>query len=601
VFPANGKRPLVEHGLHDATTDPDQIHQWWERWPDANVAVRTGRESGLVVIDADGEEGHASLRGLEREHGELPRTLSTVTPRLGGHRYFAHPGGEVRSSAGRLGEGLDVRADGAYIVVPPSVGGNGRSYEVDEAAPVAPLPQWLEGLLTGAPSGPDPAGSADPVGEAIPKGERDATLASLAGSMRRRGMGHEEILAALRVTNRERCKPPKLDRDLERIATSVGRYEPADVRGASAEDGGTDGDRKLQRRPMAAVEARPVTWLWKGLVPLGTVTVLAGLEGLGKSSLVAGNVAADLSRGRLPGAFEGTPVPTLVVSFEEAAETTIKPRLLAARGETNAVYELRVAVDGVPDLVSLPGDVEQIATQVEETGARLLFIDPFMAALPGSVDSYRDQDVRRALAPVARVAEDAEIAVIANMHLTKGKVGEALHRVMGSVAFTAVARSVLVLGLDPADEGDARAARRILAHAKCNVGPLARSLAYSIEGTSIVADGEEISTVKLVYEGECDTLAREVLAPPAVTDPTETDEAEEWLEDELADGEWHEGSAVKGAAEAAGHGAKPLRRARENLGVETRREGFPAVSQWRLSVVPSPSPGDDEGTTAETA
>jgi putative DNA primase/helicase len=154
------------------------------------------------------------------------------------------------------------------------------------------------------------------------------------------------------------------------------------------------------------------------------------------------------------------------------------------------------------------------------------------------------------------------------MHLTKGKVNQALHRVMGSVAFTALARSVLVSGLDPADEGDSRSSRRVLAHAKCNVGPLARSLAYAIEGTSVAPEGEPITTVKLTCEGECDTLARDVLSPPRPADPTETDEAEEWLRDELADGEWHVGQEVKAAARAAGISEKPLRRAREDLGVE---------------------------------
>jgi hypothetical protein len=90
VFPCAGKRPYTEHGLLDATTDPDVIRGWWERWPDANVAVRTGQVSGLLIVDVD---DHDALHALARNHGELPRTASVTTPRGGQHYWFRHPGG----------------------------------------------------------------------------------------------------------------------------------------------------------------------------------------------------------------------------------------------------------------------------------------------------------------------------------------------------------------------------------------------------------------------------------------------------------------------------------------------------------------------------
>ena len=89
VFPCNGKRPMVANGFHDATTDRETVEGWWRQWPDANVAVPTGGPSGLLVVDVDGDEGYDSLRELEREHGELPRTASVTTPRGGQHFYAA--------------------------------------------------------------------------------------------------------------------------------------------------------------------------------------------------------------------------------------------------------------------------------------------------------------------------------------------------------------------------------------------------------------------------------------------------------------------------------------------------------------------------------
>src|SRR5690606_4092098 len=109
VFPVEpgGKRPRTPNGLLDATVDQRVIAGWASRWPTANIGVRTGAESNLVVLDVDGDDGAESLRRLEREHGDLPVTASVRTPSGGSHFWFLHPGGSVPNSAGRLGVGLD--------------------------------------------------------------------------------------------------------------------------------------------------------------------------------------------------------------------------------------------------------------------------------------------------------------------------------------------------------------------------------------------------------------------------------------------------------------------------------------------------------------
>ena len=141
VFPcvAGAKVPATTHGLHDATTDRDVIRQWWERWPRANVAIRTGAVSGLVVLDVDGPEGFASLKALEARHGALPRTYTVSTPRGGLHFYFAHPGGTIPNSAGKIAPGIDLRGDGGYVVAPPSVL-TGRGSYTGGGSEVPPCP-----------------------------------------------------------------------------------------------------------------------------------------------------------------------------------------------------------------------------------------------------------------------------------------------------------------------------------------------------------------------------------------------------------------------------------------------------------------------------
>jgi hypothetical protein len=144
VFPCapGTKRPATVYGLHDATLDPDVIRGWWERWPRANVAIRTGAVSGLVVLDVDMPEGFASHEALEAKQGRLPVTYTTTMPSGGKHYYFRHPGGTVPNSAGKLGPGLDVRGDGGYVVAPPSRLVNGGNYRVHLATDleVWPLP-----------------------------------------------------------------------------------------------------------------------------------------------------------------------------------------------------------------------------------------------------------------------------------------------------------------------------------------------------------------------------------------------------------------------------------------------------------------------------
>jgi hypothetical protein len=139
-----GKHPRTEHGLADASADPAQIAAWWQRWPGANVGVRTGE---LVVVEVDGAAGARSLATLEATHSPLPATRRVRSAR-GAHLYFRADGHDIACSAGQLGIGLDVRGRGGYIVAPPSRHATGHHYAWTATDHVAPPPAWLAGLLT---------------------------------------------------------------------------------------------------------------------------------------------------------------------------------------------------------------------------------------------------------------------------------------------------------------------------------------------------------------------------------------------------------------------------------------------------------------------
>lgn len=217
-----GKHPRTENGLKDATLDERTIRGWWQRWPDAGVAIATGH--GLVVIDVDVHKGgDDSLVDARRLLGELPDTVEVVTGSGGRHIYLHAPeGASVRCSAGQLGPGLDVRADGGYVVAPPSLHASGRRYawelsgDPDDVG-VAPLPDgWLQ-RLTAAPRGRALGTAA----EVFPEGQRNAGLFSLARSLRAKGLDEEELEAALQVANQRRCVPPLDTREVDQIARSA--------------------------------------------------------------------------------------------------------------------------------------------------------------------------------------------------------------------------------------------------------------------------------------------------------------------------------------------------------------------------------------------
>lgn len=126
VFPVRGKRPLTQRGLLEATTDPSQIVWWWEKWPDAGVAIAC-EPSRLVVFDCDGKEGIENFKKFVGDN-TLPEMPLVRTPRDGLHLYFAMDEGEAITSSVALLQGVDMRARGAYVCAPPTLHENGKRY-----------------------------------------------------------------------------------------------------------------------------------------------------------------------------------------------------------------------------------------------------------------------------------------------------------------------------------------------------------------------------------------------------------------------------------------------------------------------------------------
>ena len=240
-----GKHPRrheedLRNGVRDATTDEVSIKRWWDRWPAANIGIATGRVAGFIAMDIDPRHGgDDSLDKLLYLHGRWPETVEAITGGGGRHVLFRHPGGTVRNMTGKgaVAAGIEIKGDGGYIVAAPSLHMSGQGYSWDGLAgtleslirkELTPLPDWLRKLLEEPKRRTNGARHGTAQENRIQEGQRNLSLTSLAGSMRRRGMTGAAIKAALLEENRQRCNPPLPEAEVRRIAESVASYQPAE-------------------------------------------------------------------------------------------------------------------------------------------------------------------------------------------------------------------------------------------------------------------------------------------------------------------------------------------------------------------------------------
>jgi hypothetical protein len=231
------KLPLLNDWPNRATLKPRAIESWWRRWPNANVAIATGGAMRLLVVDVDPDAGgEASMAALEREHGGIPATAEVVTPRGGRHLYLIVPSGRPMpgNSASKLGEGIDTRGQGGYVLCPPStVNGRPYTWSVDSGDRIAEAPGWLLDLLErGGSNGQTTAPEEWQriALEGVDHGARNHTIAKIAGLLFRRlvrGRPEEVTLAAELIAcfNAVKCRPPLEAEELKRTLDSIAARE----------------------------------------------------------------------------------------------------------------------------------------------------------------------------------------------------------------------------------------------------------------------------------------------------------------------------------------------------------------------------------------
>lgn len=465
VFPCapGRKQPLTEHGLLDATTEQKQIERWWSENPSANIAIRT---DGLLVVDIDGVDNpwFADDPGQLEELATAPTSL---TPRGGRQHLFRQPEGKRwRNSAGQLAPHVDTRADGGYIVVPPSVfnGGGYRWLEGRELdIPAGRLPEppaWLVEMLDAVPASNGVCDGPQP--NTVPEGQRNDTLARLAGTMRRVGMSRAEIAAALHQANADRCAPPLARREVDRIAASVARYEPDQVATAVAEG---HWQQMVDAPPVRPLSVRDLVVKYPemrdpvvhGLLRRGETMNIISSPKLGKSWLVI-DLALAVACGRMwLDSFQTERGDVLILDNELHGETSAHriPKVAATRGIPTDAYADRLFVLNLRGQLKDVFSLRPFFESIEPGRYRVVILDAFYRFMPRDMDENDNGTMASLYNHLDLYADRLGCCFVLIHHTTKGNQSAKSVTDVGAGAGSQARATDTHLILRPHEETDA--------------------------------------------------------------------------------------------------------------------------------------------------
>jgi hypothetical protein len=372
---------------------------------------------------------------------------------------------------------------------------------------------------------------------------------------------------------------------------------------------------------LGELEAASLRWFWPQRIPLGRVTLLAGDPGVGKS-LLALDIAARASRGlpwpdqeRGAGSEEqgavasDSPLPApcsvLLLTAEDDLAETVLPRLDALGANASMVVAIpaipgqRVESKTIPFLPELGADdtkplrnrafelrrdlarIDQLLRAMPD--CRLVIVDPISAYL-GDVNEQANSEVRGLLLPLAALAQQHGVALLAVTHLRK-KEGAAIYRTMGSLAFIAAARAAWLVSKDPKNTQ-----RRLFMPLKNNLAADVTGLAFHIESHALT------SQPIIHWSREPIAVSAETIvgnARPKGRPDEEREDAMQWLCRRLAGGP-APASDVQEEAEAHGIKEITLRRAFRQLCGEAIKVGDFPFGQWRWRLPDGSSPASHE-------
>jgi len=446
VLPCRGKVPYTSHGVKDATIDKELIKEWWSQWPEANVAIATGTISGIDVLDIDSNE---ILQTYD--------TRTIQTPR-GFHYYFKALN---QGCAVRIRPGTDIRGNGGYVVAPPSPG-----YSlIRDQKPLADWPAIA------------PIKAMEPFGAGLFEGEgRDIALYKYCCWMRGQGLEWDDALARAHARNATFVPPFPEHIVVQKMEQAWKRPAPISIGSDLLLD-----DTNLTF-DLSTAKVEPVEWLWENRIQAGTIALLNGAYGVGKS-LLAMYIAEHVSQ-------QGKNVLFLQYENFHGLVRRLSAIKLGA-GRINCWDPKKLPV--------LPRDLAKLQSQVAKEDDRLIIFDIFVSAIPG-LNYYDDQQVHLLDGLERWLAEEGRTALWLN-HVNKKEGISANLRGMGSVALPGMASNVYLMGRSPDDPK-----RSILATLKNREGEFASSLEFEFMPSG--------ASARLNLVGPSLYTADDLVAPP---------------------------------------------------------------------------------------
>lgn len=332
------------------------------------------------------------------------------------------------------------------------------------------------------------------------------------------------------------------------------------------------------------IEPEPIDWLWLEHLAKGKVHILGGKPAAGKTTLALQFAATITTGGHWPDKSKCAAGNVVIWSGEDDPKDTLVPRLIAAGADMARVHFITgVREDGESRPFDPAGDVPRLAAKLDELrDVALLMVDPVVSAVAG--DGNKNNEVRRALQPLADLAARSGCCVLGITHFTKGTGGrDPVERITGSLAYGAVARIVLVAAKKEED-GDDGETGRVMMRAKSNIGPDGSGFEYDLKQVEL-ADYPGIVASVVTWGKAVTGSAREILADAEANgDDAEggsVADAEDWLKTRLANGP-APARTIKTESKSAGHSWSTVRRAQKALGIEPKKSSKDGPWLWSL-------------------
>ena len=490
VFPLGFKKktPATPDGFKSATKDRAQIEKWWSGSPGDknNIGIATGGISGgLVVIDVDKLESFSEW--LDR-NGAFPRTATAVTGSGGMHFLFKSDKPE-KSRIG-LYPGIDVRAEGGYIVAPPSIHPNGNIYKWNEDPIIYGIAEVNEVVSAFLHPLEDLTRKYFEIGSEIIEGERNHTLFKAACSLRDKGFNEQAIYSAIMAENQCKCIPPLDDKEITTLVKSALKYEP-EHRYTTTENGIIKPVKKkvitdLSMKTVADIEVKQVDWLVDGYVPLYQLITFGGDGGSAKTTLWSSILAA-ISSGR-PTPFEelnaglpyiDEPRKVMFFSSEDPVAEVLKPKIIKHGGNMENIFFMDLTDERFPELKF---GSELLENLIKEHKPAVVVFDPIQSFIDEKIQMGSRNAMRQCLNPLVGLCNKYKVTIFLIAHANKSTGTWGRKRLADSADLWDISRAVFL-------NGKLKNGLFYTSQEKNNYAPLAKTLLFDLEGGKLNPKG----------------------------------------------------------------------------------------------------------------